>query len=356
MPDMDGTARRRGRWGRAGVAALVVVALAWPGQAALAQRPGSLVRGGAGSISTLVGGVGGPAKATSVAMGFESSFTGPCGVGYGDGHLYVAAGRAIREVAPSTDWLTTPAGTGTLGPLGDGGPAGRATVDACAVAVDHAGNLVIADTYQAQVRVVAAATGTFYGQAMTAGDIYTVAGDGAGGFAGDGGPAVKAELNYPHGVAVDSAGNLVIADSFNARVRVVAASTGVFYGQSMTAGDIYTIAGDGSSAYAGDGGPATEAGVSPESLTFDPAGNLVIADTFNNRVRIVAEHNGTYFGQKMTAGDIYTVAGDGTSGFAGDGGPATAAELGRPAGVLVTGAGNLLIADQNNDRIRVVTG
>jgi hypothetical protein len=108
---------------RAGVVALVVSALAWPGQPALAQ-PGrghsSLpVRGGtasAGTISTIVGGVGAPAKATSVALGFESSFTGPCGVAYGDGHLYIAAGPAVRRVAPATDWLTTPAGTGSSGP------------------------------------------------------------------------------------------------------------------------------------------------------------------------------------------------------------------------------------------------
>ena len=91
------------------------------------------------------------------------------------------------------------------------------------VTVDHSGNLVIADYYNARVRVVAASSGTFYGQAMTAGDIYTVAGDGTGGFSGDGGPATSAELNGPAGMAADAAGNLLIADTSNRRVRVVAA-------------------------------------------------------------------------------------------------------------------------------------
>ena len=125
--------------------------------------------------------------------------------------------------------------------------------------MDHAGNLVIADTGGDRIRVVARRTGTFYGQAMTAGDIYTVAGDGTAGFSGDGGPATSAELHSPEGVAVDAAGNLVIADTGNNRVRVVAASTGTFYGQAMTAGDIYTVAGDGTGGFSGDGGPATGA-------------------------------------------------------------------------------------------------
>ena len=93
--------------------------------------------------------------------------------------------------------------------------------------------------------MAAASSGTFYGKAMTAGDIYTIAGNGTAGFSGDGGPATSAELNSPQGVAADAAGNLLIADGSN-RIRVVAASSGTFYGQAMTAGDIYTIAGDSS--------------------------------------------------------------------------------------------------------------
>ena len=113
------------------------------------------------------------------------------------------------------------------------------------MAVDGAGNLVIADTGNDRVRVVAASTGTFYGQAMTAGDIYTVAGDGHAGSPATAARPPAPSSHGPDGVAVDGAGNLVIADTGNSRVRVVAASTGTFYGQAMTAGDIYTVAGDG---------------------------------------------------------------------------------------------------------------
>jgi hypothetical protein len=137
---------------------------------------------------------------------------------------------------------------------------------------------------------------------------------------------------------------------------VVAASTGTFYGQAMTAGDIYTVAGDGNKVYSGDGGPATSAGISPTEVAVDPAGNLVIADAANNRVRLVAVRTGTFYGQAMTAGDIYTVAGDGTSGYSGDGGPATSARLDTPFGVAVDGSGNLLIADSQNGLVRLVTG
>src|SRR5689334_18874794 len=127
------------------------------------------------------------------------------------------------------------------------------------ISVDAAGNLLIADEGNSRIRVVAATTGTFYGKAMTAGDIYTVAGDGTGGFAGDGGRATKAELNGPSSVVPDHAGNLVIADTGNGRVRVVAAATGAFYGQAMTRGDIYTVAGNGTIGFGGDGGPASGA-------------------------------------------------------------------------------------------------
>jgi hypothetical protein len=260
--------------------------------------------------------------------------------------------------AMTTGHIYTIAGTGGFGSSGDGGPATRARLgDPSGVAVDGAGNLLIADYGNQRVRVVAAATGTFYGQVMTAGDIYTVAGDGIAGFNGDGGPATSAELFDPEGVAVDGAGNLAIADTDNFRVRVVAAHTGTFYGQAMTAGHIYTVAGDGNLGFAGDGGPATSARLDhSEGVAVDGAGNLLIADTLNQRVRVVAAHTGTFYGQAMTAGNIYTIAGNGTQGFAGDGGPATSAELSLPAGVALDGAGNLVIADGFNGRIREVEG
>ena len=270
--------------------------------------------------------------------------------------------------------------------------------------MDAAGNMVIADTSNNRIRVVAARTGEFYGQAMTAHDIYTVAGNGIQGFSGVGGPATAAKLSVPSDVVPDAAGNLLIADTGNNRIRVVAAASGTFYGQAMTAGHIYTVAGDGARGTSGDGGPAIKAGLhSPEGVAVDHAGNLVIPDTRNRRVQVVAATSGTFYGQAMTAGDVYTVAtlGDpsmvavdgagnvvissaaaarvfvlavstgtfygramtagnlyvvagGGRHLPGDGGPARSAALQGPVGVAVDPAGNLVIADTADDRVRVV--
>ena len=221
-----------------------------------------------------------------------------------------------------------------------------------AVAVDGQGNLVIADTLHNRVRVIAEKSGLFYGVPMTAGDIYTIAGDGDG---GDGGPAVDAALGQPVGIAIDAAGNVVIAASGAGRICVIAAETGTFYGQSMTAGDFYTIAGNSGGGSEGDGIPAVDAGLpSPIGVTTDKNGNLLLADAF--QVRVIAETTGTFYGQQMTAGDIYTVAGDLQLGgtFAGDGGPARKAGLATPSGIAVDRHGNVLIADEPLHRLRVV--
>jgi hypothetical protein len=163
-----------------------------------------------------------------------------------------------------------------------------------------------------------------------------VAGNGSFGFAGDGGPATGASLSTPTGVATDAAGNLFIADNYNYRIRKVAVGTGV----------ITTVAGNGSFGYAGDGGPATSASLaSPSGVAVDAAGNLFIADLGNNRIRMVTAGTGI----------ITTVAGNGNPGFAGDGAAATGASLNYPSGVAVDAAGNLYIADQGNNRIRMVT-
>ncbi len=160
--------------------------------------------------------------------------------------------------------------------------------------------------------------------------IDTVAGPGD---IGDGGPATTAWLRWPSGVAGDGAGNFYIADTSNHRVRKVDA-----------AGVITTVAGDGTCCFGGDGGPAVAAQLAwPESVAVDGAGNLFIADISNHRIRKVD-----------AAGVITTAAGDGTYGFGGDGGPATAAQLRSPRGVAVDGASNLFIADTFNYRIRKV--
>ena len=268
--------------------------------------------------------------------------------------------------------IYTVAGDGTAGSSGDGGFATSAELsDPQDVAVDAHGNLVIADSTNNRIQVLAATSGTFYGQLMTADDIYTVAGTGATtGCTSTPGPATSAVLNAPSAVAVDSHGNLVIAETgstagpvYYSCVRVVAATSGTFYGVSMTAGDIYTVAGDATYGYSGDGGGAASAELNnPGAVTVDSHGNLIIADSYNNRVRVVAVSAsnpgyplaGCVGTCTWTVGDIYTVAGNGTAYFSGDGGPATSAELSDPAGVAIEPNGNLVIADEGNFRIRVV--
>ena len=164
--------------------------------------------------------------------------------------------------------------------------------------------------------------------------ITTVAGNGTPGYAGDNTAATSAELNQPFGVAVDGAGNLYIAERDNACIRKVDASTGV----------ITTVAGIGWYGYNGDDIPATSAGLTPWGVAVDGAGNLYIADNYNQRIRKV----------DASTGIITTVAGNGTAGYNGDNIAATSAELNYPAGVTVDGAGNVYIVDTWNQRIRKV--
>jgi len=217
--------------------------------------------------------------------------------------------------------ISTVAGGASLGYSGDGGPATNATLhDAAGVAVDAVGNLYIADEENSRIRKV-----------DTNGIITTVAGNGANGYSGDGVAATNASLRYPRGVAVDAAGNLFIADNANQRIRKV-----------DTNGIITTLAGNGTNGYAGDGGAATSAKLQyPYGVAVDAAGNVYIADGLNSRIRKVA-----------TNGLISTVVGNGTNGFAGDGGAATNAEMYWTYGVTVDAAGNLFIADSQNNRIR----
>jgi hypothetical protein len=241
------------------------------------------------------------------------------------------------------------AGNGRIDDSGDGGPATRAELmNPPGVAANQSGTLTaVADdgVYQHAVQVIAGKVGRHFGRAMRAGSIYTVAGG--------------ETLNQPNAVAFDRLGTLVIADPGTYRVRVVANSSGAFYGKQMTAGHIYTVAGSGIHGFSGNGGSALAASLGgPQELTIDRNGNvLLIDDVWNfvssttDRIRIVAESSGTFYGQQMTTGDIYTVAGVGQSGYSGDGGPATAAEI-EPQGIAVDVSGNLVIAD--NERIRVV--
>ena len=237
--------------------------------------------------------------------------------------------------------------SGSSGHSGDGGAATSALLDnPIAVALDSAGDFFIVDSSNNRIQEVAAASGSQYGQSMTADDIYTVAGSSSGssGHSGDGGAATSALLSAPGGVYVDSSGDIFIADSANNRVQDVAAASGTQWGQSMTANDVYTVAGSssGSSGDSGDGGAATSALLSnPTAVIEDSAGNLYVADSSNNRVQEVAAATGTQWGQSVTADEIYTIAGSssGTSGTSGDGGPATSALLSTPTGLAFDSAG-----------------
>jgi hypothetical protein len=326
-------------------------------------------------------GDGGPATSTQVDPG------GVAVDGVGDLLIADSYGNRVRLVARSScssgcpfglasmtgGDIYTVAGSGAGGFTGawfsgDGGPATRAQLnDPDGVVVDGDGNLLIADAGNLRVRLVAGSScssGCPYGlSSTTAGDIYTIAGDGTPGYSGDGGPATSAELDDLDAVAVDGGGDVVIANG--ARARLVAASscsTACPFGlSSMIAGDIYAIAGDGTTGYSGDGGPATSAELhNPAGLAVDGAGDLLLADTGNARVRLVAGSScsaGCPYGlASMTRGDIYTIAGNGTFRYSGDGGPATSAELNSPDGLAVDGGGDLLIDDQFNNRVRLVAG
>ena len=281
-----------------------------------------------GNISTVAGsgepgfgGDGGPATAARLYY--------PNGIAVdGTGNLHIADtyNHRIRKVDATTGSISSVAGTGTPGFGGDDGAAVSAMLNwPHGVAVDGNGNLHIADRNNHRIRKVDAVTG----------NISTVAGTGMLGFGGDGGPATAARLLWPHGVAVDGAGNLYIAGRFNQRIRKVNAATG----------NISTVAGTGTPGFSGDGGGAAAATLNyPSGVAVDRSGNLLIADASNHRIRRVA----------AATGSISTVAGTGTPDFGGDGGAAVAAMLNTPGGVAVDGAGSLYIADTYNHRIRRV--
>ena len=160
--------------------------------------------------------------------------------------------------------------------------------------------------------------GTFYGRVMSeeAGNVYAIAGSGTRRILRRRRARHGREAGRPLRQATDGAGNVVFADRLNQRVRVVANASGMFYGQAMAAGHIYTIAGNGTSGDTGNGGLASSAELSfPTGVGVDGHGNVLIADGSNNQIRAVAASTGTFYGQAMTAGHIYTIAGTGTSGY-----------------------------------------
>ncbi|MGD1090496.1 MAG: hypothetical protein ABSB35_00735 [Bryobacteraceae bacterium] len=352
------------------------------------------------TISTIVGtqgtpgspggtvGDGGPANMANLDLPFAVVSAG--------GNLYIAdeADNLIRLVSKGN--ISSIAGVGTTGYTGDNGPATQAQLDSpSGIAVDGSGNVYVADTANNVIRFVTQATGkistmvypgnTLFpgsftlpsGLAMdSSGNLYIsntgtnqvykvtnplpltpqqgmtclatptatgcpvvtlIAGDGQepGDYLGDGVKATATELNNPEGIAVDKAGNVYIADSQNNRIRMVSAVTGI----------ITTVAGSGFNAgFGGDGGPATSALLNhPEGVAVDAAGNIYIADEFNYRIR------------KVSNGIITTIAGNGRSGYTGDGGVATSAQLFLPGCVATDSTGNVYVCDTQNDVIRQLT-
>jgi len=271
----------------------------------------------AGTGASGFAGDGGPAASAKVNLA-EGVAVNAAGV------VYIADmdNCRIRKIANGT--ITTVAGDGTCGDGGDNGPATAASL--CYprdVAVAPDGSVYIADTSNNRVRRVANGVIT-----TVAGSQYGACGY-PGGYGGDNGPATSAQLFYPFAVAVDSTGNLYIADTYSHRIRKVSNGT------------ITTVAGNGTPGNTGDNLAATTSELYlPQGLALDGAGNLYIADTLNNSVREVSH------------GMITTVAGNGKQGLSGEGGPPTAAELYYPSGVAVDSAGNLYISDAGNNRVR----
>ena len=244
------------------------------------------------------------------------------------GNLYVLdqASGTVRRVTKSSGAVALVAGS-RAGFSGDNGQATSAQLNLpSGMAFDPSGNLFIADTGNNRIREISASTGI----------IITVAGNGTAGYSGDNGLATSARLNQPSAVTADSNGNIYIADTANSAIRKVDTQTGI----------ITTIAGNGTAGFSGDNGPASAAQLDqPRGITVDPIGNLFIADTGNQSVREIPASKGT----------IFTIAGNETAGYTGDGGLSYKAELDSPyATVIDTSTGNLYIADYGNGAVRKV--
>lgn len=289
----------------------------------------------------------------SAAVGFK--FTGWSGACSGTGSCVVVMNTGASVTATFT---AQPAQTLTLSVTGNGtvtsSPSGISCPGTCSTTFAYGTTVNLSDlpatimdyfvgwtgacsgTGACTITMTSAATVNATFAPVPTGQIITLAGNGIAGFSGDGGAATSAELHSPGGVAVDTAGNIYVADPGNNRIRKITASTGV----------ISTVAGNGTAGFSGDGGAATSAELNtPVGVAVDTGGNIYIADEFNNRIRKVT----------LTTGIISTVAGNGTPGFSGDGGPATSASVKLPRGVSVDASGDIYIADTNHSRIRKVT-
>ncbi len=259
---------------------------------------------------------------TARAQVSPSTILQPSGVAFdAAGNLYFAD-ASRNQVFESTlaGTLVLIAGNGTQGFAGDGAAASAAELNHPeSIAIDSTGTLYVADTGNQRIRSV------------TGGIITTVAGTGNAAFTGDNGPAIAAALHTPTALSIDSSGALLICDTGNQRIR------------RISSGIITTIAGNGTQGFSGDSGPAAAAQLdSPSGITSTPDGRIYLADTHNDRIRLISN------------GIITTIAGTGVRGFSGDNGSATSARLALPHGLIFTSGGNLVFADSNNQRIRQI--
>jgi streptogramin lyase len=338
----------------------------------------------AGKIET-VAGTGQPEDNGSAGPGTRTNVGDPFGVEIGpDGALYITEVRnhRVRRLDLKSGRLTTMAGTGRKGYSGDGGRATEADLnEPYEVRFDSAGNMYFVEMQNHIVRRVDAQTNK----------ITTIAGTGEPGFAGDGGPATKAQFHRPHSIALDGRGNLYVADIGNHRIRRIDLETGfvesiagneqrrlprdgqVARGQpilgpralcidkgtlwialreghsvwrmELNEGRLRHVAGSGKQGYTGDGGPAIRATFNgPKGIAVGPDGDVYVVDTENQVIRKI----------DVARGRVTTVAGNGTRGGAGDGGPATAAQLDRPHGICLGPDGSIYIGDTLNHRVRRV--
>ena len=317
---------------------------AWHGNVYVSNTADNVVSALDGSATnTVAGNLEGSGEGGDGGSATSATLTQPVGTAADGANLFIAdsENNVIRRVNLQNGKITRYAGTGNPGSAGLGGPATSAQLDAPqGVAVNAQGDLLIADTDNNRVDEV-----------LPNGNLVAFAGNGTGGFAGDGGQATAAELNEPTGVAVDAVGNVYIADAANNVIRRVDGQTGV----------ITTVAGDyaadqangGLGGFSGDGGPATSAQLyDPEGIAIDGVGDLFIADTFNNAIREVTP-DGTISTvvNSAGAGGAAPARGAETDGLA------TSSRLNGPSAVAVDdNTGTLYVADTSNNKAAAVLG
>jgi hypothetical protein len=315
------------------------------------------VRLSPGHVTTLVGG----------SCSGPGSIGHPSGVAVdtqGDVFVAEATAQRVQVVRPSGPrGVVTIAGTGRPGYNGDGLVATAGQLDEpTGVAVDAAGDLFIADTANCRVRVVPARGVTLFGRPMAAGHLYTVAGTGVCGSAGQGGPAASAEVWDPVAVAVDGGGDLLVADQGDQSVLLAPARAGTYYGTVVAAGTIAVVVGGTGTygPYLADGLPATGPTAElndPRGLAVGPTGALFLTDGFMHVIRVVPASSGTLLGRAMTGGDLYTVAGAlpvKTAEGIGDGTRWVLTRVGTPVGVALSPSGAAYFSDGTLGTVRVV--